>query len=369
MLRALQRTPLYPAHAALGARMVPFAGWEMPLQYEGILAEHRAVRSDVGMFDVSHLGRVLLEGLQSGTCVDYLVPTDLSGLAVGRARYTVLCNEEGGLLDDLIVYRLSPALFLLVVNAAPFPQVFPWIAGQARRFGVHVSDLTSATAAIAVQGPRALSLIARLFPDLDPPPERYSLRESRWPPGSETQGYWAWVTRTGYTGEDGVEVVLPAEGAQSLWQALLEAGAKPCGLGARDSLRLEAGLLLSGQDFDAQTTPWEAGLERLLDLEKGPFIGREALREQRDKPLARRLVGFQMIERAVPRSGCTVLADVGPIGRVTSGGYAPTLDKFLGLAYVSLEYASVGTRWQVEIRERRALAEVVPRPFYRRPRR
>jgi aminomethyltransferase len=368
VLRALQRTPLHPAHEALGAQMVPFAGWEMPLQYEGILAEHRAVRSQVGVFDVSHLGRVLLEGPQSEACVAYLVPTDLAGPPVGRARYTILCTEEGGILDDLIVYRLGPEVFLLVVNAAPFPQVFPWIAGQARRFGLRATDLTSITAAMAVQGPRALALIAGLFPDLDPPPERYHFQETRWPPGSGTQGHWTWVARTGYTGEDGVEIVLPAEGAHPLWQALLEAGAKPCGLGARDSLRLEAGLLLSGQDFDTSTNPWEAGLERLVDLEKGEFIGRQALQRLRTMPLTKRLVGFQMVERAVPRSGCPVLADGTTIGRVTSGGYAPTLDKFLGLAYVPPSHASLGTRWQVEIRGRRAMAEVIARPFYRRPR-
>lgn len=361
---SLNRTCLYRNHLALGARMVPFAGWEMPIQYTSILEEARAVRRRMGVFDVSHMGRIRVEGPGSAPFLHFLLTGDILGLRPGRARYGFLLNEQGGIIDDTVTYRLERDRFLLVCNAANRPAVWSWLVlwGKGWR-GLLLEDVTQQTGMVAFQGPLAVAEADALAGRaLASPLRPFACTEA------EVAGHPLFLGRTGYTGEDGVEFVLPASGAPSLWDALVQRGATPCGLGARDILRLEAGLMLHGNDIDPTTTPLEAGLERFVSLEKEEFVGRPALLRQREEGVKRRLVGFRMLERGIPRHGYSILADGRVVGQVTSGGHSPTLDTDIGMGYVAVEYAGEGTRLLVDIRGRQLPAEVVPLPFYRRPR-
>ena len=361
---ALKRTPLFERHVASGARIVEFAGWEMPIQYEGILAEARAVRSNAGMFDVSHMGRAEITGSEAAAFLHRLVTGDVAGMPLRRARYTLVCNEAGGIIDDTIVYRLGDERFLLVPNASNADEVLAWLGRWREAWGqnVEMKVITGETALIALQGPSAEAMLqpgsaadlSRLRP--------FTCVEST------VFGVPAVVGRTGYTGEDGFEMALPGEEALLVWSRLADAGAAPCGLGARDVLRLEAGLLLHGSDMDAEVTPLEAGLDRFVAWDSGDFVGLEALRQARSSGLSRTLIGFRLLQRGVPRHGNSILEGESVVGSVTSGTHSPTLDMGIGLGYVAMEASNPGTRLTVDIRGRRVEAEVTAIPFYSRRR-
>ena len=361
MAQKLTRTSLYDTHVSLNGKMVPFAGWEMPVQYSGILAESRAVRSASGIFDVSHMSRLYISGPQASGFLDWIVTANASNLRRDRARYAMVCNEEGGIIDDTVFYRLDEQEFLLVCNASNRRHVLPWMERWVReKFqGTIIDDRTETTAMIAFQGPATSGLLDRLC---DPSPASMRLfSASRGNMGSHA----AFIGRTGYTGEDGFELIVPAEDAPAVWRTLMDAGAVPCGLGARDVLRLEAGLALHGNDIDTSTTPLEAGLDRFVALDK-EFAGSGALRRQSEAGLSRKLVGLRVEGRSIARAGYAINDGVTQVGTVTSGTHSPTLDTGIAMGYVLVGSASPGKSLQVDIRGRSANAKVVPLPFYSR---
>ena len=358
-VETLRRTPLYETHVSSGARIVPFAGWEMPVQYTSILAEARAVRSASGLFDVSHMGRLQISGLDAAALLDRVLSTPGSKLRPFRARYVLICNEDGGIIDDAIVYRLGSQRFLLVPNAGNAATVEDWVRHWKRsEEEAEVRPLTEDLAMIALQGPEAQLLLSRLT-DIHLP----SLRVFR-AVETDIAGAPGVVARTGYTGEDGFELMVPAEGAPRLWKALVDAGAAPCGLGARDVLRLEAGLPLHGNDIDADANPFEAGLDRFVDFDREGYVAREALARIQEHGPGRMLIGFEMVGRGIPRPGFALLSGSERVGSVTSGSYSPTFDRAIGMGYVRQGYWEPGTRLNVEVRGRRVEAEVAQLPFY-----
>jgi aminomethyltransferase len=361
----LRRTPLHGAHLAAGARLVEFAGWEMPIQYAGVIAEHEAVRRAAGLFDVSHMGELEVRGAGAEAFLQWLTPNDVARLEAGRAHYSALLTEAGGYVDDLLVYRLAPDRFLLVVNAANRAEDFDWVASRAPA-GVVVEDVSDAWALLALQGPRAAAILQPLT-EL----ELAGLKYYRFA-GAAVAGRPALVSRTGYTGEDGFELYVAPDGAVEVWQALLAAGSGeglvPAGLGARDTLRLEAGMALYGHELDRTTTPWEAGLDWVVKLDKGEFVGREALLAQREAGRPRALVGFELTERGIARHGHPVRIGDRECGRVTSGSWSPTFEKALGMAYVPTEEATAGRAVAVEVRGRLLAGRIVQLPFYTRAR-
>lgn len=345
--------------------MVPFAGWEMPVQYKGITQEHRAVRQAVGLFDVSHMGELFVSGSEARASLDALVTNDLAKLEVGRAVYTVACNERGTILDDLIVYRLGPESFMVVCNASNREKISAHFERQLLG-RVDYSDRSDETALIALQGPRSPEVLAALSADAEliglP---RFGVTRAR------LGAVDAWVARTGYTGEDGYELFCAWQDAPQLWAAALVAGAasgiEPVGLGARDTLRLEARLSLYGHEIDETTNPFEAGLGWVVKLDKGEFLGRAALRAEKAAPPTRALVGFEMIERGIARQGHPIVDDAGAaIGAVTSGAPSLSLNKNIGLGYVPVALRPIGSEFGVDIRGKVARARVVPTPFYKR---
>jgi aminomethyltransferase len=360
-----QRTALYDAHRGLGARLIPFAGWEMPLSYTGVTEEHRAVRTHCGLFDVSHMGEVELRGAGAAALCQRLTVNDVGRLKIGDAQYSVLCNERGGVIDDLIVYRLREARYLLIVNASNTTRDLDWIRSHAGP-DVEVVDRSAEFVLLALQGPEA-EVALRTLTALDLP----ALRPFTFLEGAVT-GVPAVVSRTGYTGEDGFEILAATGDGPALWEALLAAVRRrdglPVGLGARDTLRLEAGLPLCGSDMDETTTPLEAGLGWVVKLGKGEFVGRERLLAQQRDGVARRLTGLQLDEPGVPRHGYDVYRDDVQVGTVTSGARSPTLDVSIALAYLDAAATTRGTALGVEIRGRKLPAHVVDRPFYRRVR-
>ncbi len=355
-----KRTPLFSLQTQAGARMVSFGGWEMPVQYTSIQAEHQAVRQAVGLFDISHMGKFALTGPELRSQLQTLVPSNLERLEPGQAQYTVLLNPQAGILDDLIFYCQEPERWFVIANAATTDQDRSWI--QQHLTGVSFADLSAQKLLLAVQGPQAVSLVqAWVSADLSALPRFGHL---------ETQilGAPAFVARTGYTGEDGLELMLDPEVGIRLWQQLQAAGAVPCGLGARDTLRLEAALHLYGQDMSETTTPLEAGLGWLVHWsEKSAFIGREVLAAQQQQGVSRKLVGLAMSERAIARHGYPIWHAGQVVGEVTSGTLSPTLGKPIALGYVSAALAKVGQPLQVEIRGKTYPAQVVKRPFYKAP--
>ena len=373
------RTPLYDIHVGLGARMVPFGGWDMPVQYpEGILAEVRAVRTGAGIFDVSHMGRVYISGPAATEFLDWALTGSASTLDVGRARYCMICNARGGVIDDTIFYKLAEERYLLIPNAGNRPRVLDWF-GQVigGRFGdekslgwltgngdagVTLDDQTMQTSLLACQGPEALGMAASLAEN-----GLEGLRPFAWT-ATRMGGAEVLVGRTGYTGEDGVEVLAPAAAAGDIWQALTGAGAEPCGLGARDVLRTEAGLPLHGHELDEATTPVEARLERFVDFDKD-FQGRDALMKQHQTGVQFTLVGLQMPGRSAPRATYALTVLGLPAGQVTSGCYSPTLDTSLGMGYVFPEYSRPGTVLELDKRGLIEEITVTALPHYRRPRR
>jgi aminomethyltransferase len=346
--QTLQRTPLHDRHVALGARLVPFAGWEMPVQYEGVIEEHRAVRTDAGVFDVSHMGEIEVEGPRTRELLQSLLSNDLDKIEPGRAQYTLLTNERGGILDDLIAYELDPFRFLLVVNAANAASDYAWLKEREIR-GTEVSDRSSEYALLAVQGPRAIERL-RL-----PAADRFTFAMG------EIDGVEVMVNRTGYTGEDGCELLCTGDDAGRLWDAVVGRGVVPCGLGARDTLRLEVCFPLHGNDITPETDAISAGLGWLCALGKD-FTGAEELRRVKEEGPAENLVAFVMEERAIPRQGMPIAGG----GRVTSGSHSPMLDQGIGLGYVPAALGAPGTGLTVDVRGRDRKARVVPKPIYKR---
>jgi aminomethyltransferase len=348
MSTTLLRTPLYERHVALGARLVPFAGWEMPVQYEGVIPEHRAVRGDAGVFDVSHMGEIEVEGPRALELLQSLLSSDLAKVEPGRARYTLLTNERGGIVDDLIAYRIDEFRWLLVVNASNREPDFAWIK-EHEISGSDVRDVSDEYALLAVQGPQAIA--------------KLGLRSAPWNTFAEAtvDGVQCMVNRTGYTGEDGCELLCMAEDAVHLWDAVLARAVVPCGLGARDTLRLEAGYALHGNDITPETDAISAGLGWTCALDK-EFSGVRELRRIKDEGPARKLVGFVMEERAIPRQGMTIEGG----GEVTSGTHSPTLDVGIGMGYVPAAQSAVDTELEIDVRGKPRRARIVKKPFYKR---
>jgi aminomethyltransferase len=362
----LRRTPLHAAHVRSGGRLVPFAGWEMPVQYAGVIEEHRAVRSAAGLFDVSHMGEVLVSGAGAEAFLQGLTPNDVGKLEPGRAHYSALLDERGTYRDDIIVYRWNAGEYLIVVNASNADGDFAWIRDRAPS-GVTVADHSDRFALIALQGPQAQRILGRLTAADLPSIKYYRFADAT------VLGHEMVISRTGYTGEDGFEIFVAPEHADELWASLLERGAEdglvPAGLGARDTLRLEAGMALYGHEIDHTTTPFDAGLDWTVKLDKGDFLGRAALVAQREGGGAsRRLVGFEVVGRGIARDGALVFAAGGahPVGKVTSGTWSPTFEKALGMAYVAAELAAPGSSIEVEVRGKRLAAQVAALPFYKR---
>jgi aminomethyltransferase len=355
-----RRTPLYETHVRARARLVEFAGWEMPVQYAGILAEHEAVRTRVGLFDVSHMGEVVFRGPRALEALNRVFTNDLSKVADGQAQYGCLCRESGGIVDDVVVYRRSAEDLLVCVNAGNRAKDFEWLAAHAG--GADVQNESDDWAQLALQGPLAAQLLQRLAKV-----NLSQLRSYRFTAG-EVAGIGCLVARTGYTGEDGFELFCRSADGPRIWDALMEAGGpegiQPCGLGARDSLRLEMAYRLYVSDMDDSTTPLEAGLAWVVKLDKGDFVGRDALVRQREQGVARKLVGFTLTDAGIPRHGYPVLQDGRKVGEVTSGTRSPTLEIPIGLAYVPTALAAEGSTFAVEIRGRAAAARVVKTPFY-----
>jgi aminomethyltransferase len=357
------RTPLYETHRKAGARLVEFAGWEMPVQYQGILAEHAAVRTRVGLFDVSHMGEVVFRGPRALEALGRLFTNDLSRVADGQAQYGCLCAETGGVVDDVVVYRRAADDLLVCVNAANRAKDYQWLSSRTGGLA-DVRDESDEWGQLALQGPLAAQLLQRLTNV-----NLSALRSYRFARG-EVAGVPCLVARTGYTGEDGLELFCPAAAAAKLWDELMEAGRHeklvPCGLGARDSLRLEMAYRLYGSDMDDSTTPLEAGLGWVVKLDKGDFVGREALLRQKAQGLGRKLVGFVLTDPGIARHGYPVLQDGARVGQVTSGTKSPTLGTSIGLAYLPPALAAEGSAFAVDLRGRPAHARAVKTPFYAR---
>jgi aminomethyltransferase len=361
----LHTTALVEVHRELGARLIEFGGWLMPVQYSSILEEHRAVRERAGLFDLSHMGELFVEGAAAGDALAAALVTDPRTLAVGRAQYSMICAPDGGIIDDLIVYRLGSARFLVVANAGNAVVVSDELVARLRNWKAILDDRSLATSLVAIQGPRAAGVLATLT-DVDLENLRYyAIAEGT------VAGVPALVARTGYTGEDGFEVFVDWARGPEIWRALEAAGREadviPCGLGARDTLRLEAGMPLYGNELDRSTNPYEAGLGRVVKLEKpNDFVGRAALERVVKEGIAKRLVGLSVTGRGIARHGYPVFAADRPTGVVTSGTHSPTLGRAIAMAYVAPGDGEPGTILDVEIRDQRVSAEVVPLPFYKR---
>lgn len=363
MSEQLLKTPCHSWHVAHGGRMVDFAGWEMPVQYTSITEEHQAVRHAAGLFDISHMGRLEFRGPEAGRFLDHLVTNNVADLQIGQIRYALVANEQGGILDDVLVYRFD-AYYLLVVNASNRLKILDWIDEKSGGFDFQLEDLTFERCMVALQGPRALEILKPLVGhDI-----------------SQTSYYWgdegmvlnvpAIVSRTGYTGEDGFEVILEAERGPQLWEALLERGHDlgllPAGLGCRDTLRLEAAMPLYGHELNESIDPYTAGLAFGVKLDGADFIGKEALAALRADKNRRRRIGLELAGRRIAREGATLFAGERQVGEVTSGTFSPTLEKSIAMGYVDPDVASIGTALEIDIRGKREPATIVKLPFYRR---
>ena len=375
----VKRTPLFEAHKRAGAKFVEFAGWELPIHYGSIVDEAKAVRASCGMFDVSHMGRMFVQACNRASVqlerdegcgmrdrgnggdvakvLDWLVTIDVSGMAIGQVRYGFLCNEWGGIIDDLTIARLSGNEFLAIVNAARRENDLAWMKKHLPN-DVELIDRTFETAMIAVQGPDAMAVVDELADGDEKPSSLKRFRIGK----SSLVGVDCLVSRTGYTGEDGVEIICRADEAERIWEALRVKGVQPCGLGARDILRLEAGMCLYGHDLNEDTTPAEADLMRFVAMEK-PFIGRDAIEAQLREGIKRKRVGLKLFTRAAAREGAKVLANGQEVGIVTSGVFSPHLNTAIAMAYVAVEWSQIGTKVQVLVRNQLQDAKVVAVPF------
>ncbi len=361
---SMKKTPLYDIHMKLGGKMIDFGGWALPVQYSSIIEEHKAVRERAGLFDVSHMGEIIVEGPSAFEFLQRMVTNDISGISQGRAIYTPMCYPDGGTVDDFIIYQLEEDKYLLVVNASNTDKDYEWLM-EHRVDGVEIHNVSCDYAQLAIQGPAAQSILQKLT---DTP--LGEIRFFRFAKDVEIAGVKSLVSRTGYTGEDGFEIYFSADKAVELWEKIMEAGEGegmlPAGLGARDTLRFEAGLVLYGNELSQEITPLEAGLGRFVKLGKEYFIGKDALVKQSEEGLERTLVGFEMIDRGIPRSQYKIYHEDKEIGLVTSGSFAPTLQKNLGLALIDSAYSEIGTEISVIVRKRSLKAKLVELPFYSR---
>jgi len=361
----LKKTPLNARHRASDARMVPFAGWDMPVEYSGVTSEHMAVRTRAGLFDVSHMGELEIAGRNALAAVQRISSNDASRLQVGQAHYSALTTDDGTFVDDMLVYRMAPNHFMLVVNASNIAKDYHWIASHIATVGeAAVVDASNRYALIAIQGPAAREVLKPLTGvDLDD-------IKYYWFASGEVASALATISRTGYTGEDGFEIFCRPNQADQVWRALLDSGRSadviPCGLAARDTLRLEAAMRLYGNDIDETTSVLEADLGWIVGWKKDSFIGHERLREEKERGVGRKLVGFELIDRGIARHGYPVVRHGEPIGVVTSGTQTPYMKKAIGMAYVPVDLTPAGTEFEIDVRGRVSRAKVVPLPFYKR---
>ena len=358
------RTPLYDWHVAHSARMVDFAGWEMPIQYTSIVEEHTTVRERVGIFDIGHMGRLIFSGPDAMSFVDHLVTNDVTKLKIGQVRYALVCNHAGGILDDVLVYRLDRGSYMLVVNASNRTKIVAWIENHMEGYTLSVVDETEARFMFAVQGPRSVEVLKDLGDEDIAAMKYYSVRPCN------VAGAAALVSRTGYTGEDGYEVIVSTDRAVQVWEKVFDNGAEqgmlPCGLGCRDTLRLEAGMPLYGHELDETIDPLTAGLAFGVKLEAGEFIGRAAIAAKADEAGCPRRVGLELNSKRIAREGAKLFRGDDDVGHIASGTFSPTLQKSIAMAYLPPQLAEAGTEIEVDIRGRREPARVVPLPFYKR---
>jgi aminomethyltransferase len=378
----MKRTPLYAAHQRLGGKLIEFGGWEMPVQYTSITDEHLAVRKAAGLFDISHMGEVLIRGAGAEAFLNQTLTNDIRKLAAGQGQYTLMCNERGGVIDDLYAYRLTANEYLLIINASRIDNDVAWLEKQLaafpRRSEVKFQNASDAMGAVAVQGPRVLEFIGSFCPgpatDGTQVAQVTNLKKNQ-VGGFSLAGQPIWISRTGYTGEDGFEIVAPGQNIEAIWNQLLAAGQpyglKPAGLGARDTLRTEVCYPLYGHELDENTSPIEAGVGFFVALDKGEFIGRAVLAEQKAKGPGKKLVAFKMTDRSAPPRPHYAIWSTGPgaakIGEVVSGTQSPSLGIGIGMGYVPPQFAKVNTTIEIEIRGKRAPAVLVPKPIYRKP--
>ncbi|MBC1456396.1 glycine cleavage system aminomethyltransferase GcvT [Listeria newyorkensis] len=357
----LKKTPIFPLYEKYGAKTIDFGGWDLPVQFSGIKAEHEAVRTDAGLFDVSHMGEVAVQGPESLAFLQKVLSNDISKLKIGKAQYNIMCYETGGVVDDLVVYMRADDDYLLVVNASNTEKDFEWLEKHASE-GVNVQNVSADYGQLALQGPNAEAILATLT-DAD----LASLTFFGFVDNVEVAGVTALISRSGYTGEDGFEIYTKASDTPQVWEAILEKGVLPIGLGARDTLRFEANLALYGQELTQDISPLEAGVGFAVKLQKeADFIGKQALLAQKEAGLSRKSVGIELIDRGIPRHDYKVFAGDKEIGIVTSGTQSPTLGKNLGLALIDIDYTALDTEVEVEVRNKKLKAKVVPTPFYKR---
>lgn len=365
-MQDLKKTPLLAMHEKYGGKIIDFGGWALPVQFAGIIEEHLAVRQQAGLFDVSHMGEIDVRGPQALDLVQKLITNDASKLVLNQVLYTPMCYPDGGIVDDLLVYRLAEDHFFLVVNASNIAKDFDWILKVAVGYpGAKVENLSDSIAQLALQGPLAEGILQKLTDTELSTIAYYHCRQ-----GVSVAGCRCLVSRTGYTGEDGLEIYSKPEDAATLWEAILEEGSDegvvPVGLGARDTLRFEARLPLYGHEINQEITPLEAGLGIFVKLEKPDFIGRDVLVRQKEEGLRRKLVGFEMVDRGIPRQGYPIAKDGVEVGFVSTGSYSPTLEKNIGLGYVPVDLSKTGTELEVVIRGKGVKAKVIRTPFYQR---
>ncbi len=362
----MSKTPLYDSHVAYGAKFVDFAGWSMPLQYTGVLDEYQTVRRQAGLFDVSHMGRIVLSGNGALEFLQLVTTNDVSKLEEHQAQYSMICNPDGGIKDDVFVYRLKKDRYLLCVNSSNRPKIMEWLVQQHREFpeSVQIDDQSTHMGQLALQGPQSRTILFEVLG------ERFDGLKPRRSLEVRILGTPTTVARTGYTGEIGYELYVPADGALQLWNHFLKIGKphglKPAGLGARDLLRLDMGYFLYGNELTEAITPLEAGAEWIVAFQKGKFIGSDFLQQQNKEGTSRRLIGFELLEKAVPRQGMAICRESRKIGEVTSGNLSPILQKGIGLGFVVTQYSQVGTSLQIQVRGRLVPAVVVKLPFYKR---
>lgn len=364
-MTALQKTPLYETHLEHGGKIVEFGGWLLPVQYTGILEEHRAVREKAGLFDVSHMGEVLVKGVDACAFLQNLVTNDVSRLTEHKIQYTPMCYKDGGVVDDLLIYKQGEEEYLLVINAANIEKDWQWMQENKGNFQIELTNQSNTTAQLALQGPLAQSILSELTDTNLEELEYYWFFPKVIVAGKETL-----VSRTGYTGEDGFEIYCRSEDAVALWEAIMTTGKPygllPAGLGCRDTLRFEACLPLYGHELSKDISPLEAGIGMFVKLDKGEFNGQAALAEQKKNGVKRKIAGFAVTGRGIARAEYPVMAEGRRIGTVTTGTYAPTLDKNLGLVLVEAEFAKVGQEFSIEIRGKNVTAQVISKPFYKR---
>lgn len=359
----IKRTPLYATHQQAGAKMVEFGGWEMPIQYAGILDEHKMCRTNAGLFDVSHMGEIDVTGPDALKLVNKLITNDASKLAINQIQYSPMCDLEGGVIDDLLVYKMADEHYYIVVNASNTDKDFAWFRENIQGLDVQIKNISDETAQIAIQGPKAKDILQQITDN-----ELESIKYY-WFDFGQVDGVDCLISRTGYTGEDGFELYFKPESAAQLWDKLMEIGAgslAPVGLGARDTLRLEAGMPLCGHELTSEITPLNAGLGYFVKLDKDDFNGKKALSLLKQNGFDCKNVGFEMVGRGIPRSDYKVLINGQEIGWVTSGTYSPTLEKNIGYAFIKAQYAALDSVFDVEIRGKAVPAKVIKTPFYKR---